>query len=199
MLIDLNVVKWLLWITDNSQDAILEMYYDKSISIIENITQAIIEEKNITKFFTWFNWNILNLWVYPINSVSSVSYNTGWDFFNSNYVELVNLQDYKVKEQTWEIYIIVKYCWFDEYKVSFSAWYTNLTVPKDINNLIIDLIIVQYNENQAMSWRDLSIKSESVNWDSITFVSWSELDKIWVNNVLSKNSNTLSKYTVFTY
>lgn len=199
MIVDLNVVKWLLWITDNSQDAILEMYYDKSVSIIENQTNTIVEQKNVTKFYASVSWNILNLWIYPINSVASVSYNTGWDFFYSNYEDLVNLQDYKVKEQTGEIYIIVKYCWFDEYKVVFSVGYTNLTCPKDIKNLIIDLMIVQYNEKQMTEWRDLSVKSESVNGDSITFVSWSELDKIGVNSIITKNIDTIKKYTVFTY
>ncbi len=198
MLVDINDIKLLLWIDtwDTSQDDLITLMYNKAISYIQNYTWLILDKQDITKKYENNGSSILNLDYYPVNSISELSVLIWSNFFDADYDVLTDLEDYKLKFETGEIYIKYASIWWQEYKVIFNVWYDISDLPVDLNDAIIDYTVSSFKESQKVdtNW----VKSETVNWDSISYM-W-KVDQI--NNIKTTKENiswTLEKYKIVNY
>ncbi len=198
MLVDINDIKLLLWISvpDLWQDSLITLMYNKSISYIENYTWLKLDKQTIVKKYE-NNWSyILNLWQYPINSISELSVLIWNDFFDADYEVLTNLVDYKLKSETGEILIKYPTSWWQEYKATYEVWYDINDLPNDLNDIIIDMTVWYYKDNTKIDTQ--GVKSESVNWDTISYMG--KVDQI--NNTKTALENSiivLDQYKIFTY
>jgi len=142
MIVDINKIKFLLWIKENNNDEddlIKQMYY------------------NTLYYFNSYVW--------------------------------YNIETFFIKKE--------------------DDWTGNLIdvnkVPNELKNAIINytvLLFNNYKENKKNIETWWIIKSETVNWDNVTYFSPNELNITWNNNWINNLSNIeeiLKRFTLVTY
>jgi len=169
-MINKNDVKLYLWITDNSQDDLLDQIIKKAKSFAESYCNQILEKptENITEVHDLtinqiFLYNILNV------SIKKVYENT-WTDFSITW-----------EDKTWDWRYFLEKFWVltfnytknivNAIKVEYLAWYDENSIPDDLKQGLIELSALFYRKSE---WK--ALKSETIDWDRVEFeVIW------WVN------------------
>jgi len=164
-------------LSDTSKDNQLNLAILNAIWLLEWYLWYSLE-LNTSKvaFFNW-KWDTFELKDTRINSVSTIKY---WeDEFDDN------LTTYSWKKKVYNERGLVKtqeVIW-DYIKITYSFWYDETTCPQDLKTALLEISATCYKNMWEVSMWD--IKSESVDWDSITFkdFTWkiSENAKIILN------------------
>ena len=102
-MITLEELKRYLWITDNSEDVLLQEIIDEATAYIQQYNWIIFTQQDyLNKRYNW-NWErVFILPNFPLNSISEITYRTNDDFETPEY-ELIEWKDYTFNEN-WEIY-----------------------------------------------------------------------------------------------
>lgn len=150
-----------LWICDDTQDRVLNILLESSISSINNYIWRDILLSEREELYNGNAQRELCLKNYPVVTIDNISYN-----FWSNDVPVrveVPPSDYTVKLSNWTVYFSNHLTrWFNNYKFVYTAWYDPL--PSDIKLCILKTAARYYN-SMSSDW----IKWETVNWDRIDF------------------------------
>ena len=152
----LNDVKSFLNINDNLQDAKLNLYIKEAKNYIASIIWNVDFKENQELFdFSWKDKIFLNLWLNL--QVQQVFYNSGSTVSNPVYTEITN---YRVINK-----LMLLNQNYKELKIVFSTGWQDDEMPDDIVNAIC-LFVANKKSFENIDW---TIKSETVDWDTITF------------------------------
>ena len=161
MIATLSELKTYLWITDSSQDTLLNIFLSWADQFIKTYTWRDIEATSYTEYEDWDAQNEILLSNYPVNTLTSISRNT-WSLDIPIWT-LVETSIYKLSSKIWKVFFSCPiYRWFQNYKIIYNAWYT--TIPWDLKLACLKLASTSYNTRVA-DW----IKSESVNQDRLDY------------------------------
>ena len=161
-MITLAELKSYLWITDDTQDDIIQIYVDSANEYITNYIWRNITQADYTEYEDWDWQRTIILKNYPVNSITSFQVNS-WTIETP---EREDVDDYKLVPEEGKIFLTFYLNrWFQNYKIEYNAWYD--TIPWDLKLAWLKIAWSYYNDSD---W----IKTESVAWDSITF--WREND-----------------------
>lgn len=163
MITTIDVVKIQLWITDDSQDALLQQLLDQANWFIESFCKRKFEESDYTDFYDWHGENILNLQNFPVNTLTSLQKNT-WTI-TSPVWENIDADKYVVNKKSWQVRSALYFpYWLENIKVVYNAWYSSEDMPQDLVNACVSLVGYYYN---TKNWQ--GIASESVDGASIRY------------------------------
>lgn len=161
MIVNLTEFKSYLWITDTSQDTLLNILLDSANDFVESYIGRELTAQAYTQYQDW-NWQReIILDNYPVNSITSFKLNE-WTLDVPDY-QPVDASTYKLSPKVWTILLnFYMRRWFQNYEIVYNAWYT--TMPWDLKLATLKLAAWYYNKRTS-DW----IKSETVAWDSIWF------------------------------
>lgn len=175
MLITLEELKTYLWITDNSEDDLLNNLIEYSSDFIKNYTWRDFEASDYTEYINWNGERKFNLKQFPIISLNSFKYNT-WTFTSEVWVDF-DEDTYKIEKETWIMFLnFFLNVWIKNIEIKYRAWYEE--IPWNIKNIALKICSFQYNTRKS-SW----ISSENVDGTGFVFS-----DKIPDNITLSLNN-----------
>jgi len=161
MIATLQQFKNYLWITDNSQDWLLQLLVDSSNQMITTYLWRVIEAKNYIQYIDWNAQRQILLNNYPVNSLDSIKINT-WSL-NDPIRTTIQETSYKLSPKDWNIFLLFNLeRWFQNYKINYNAWY--ITIPSDLTLASLKLASKYYNNKSSDG-----IKWETNNWDRIDF------------------------------
>lgn len=160
-MIILAELKSYLWITDSSQDAILQIFVDSANKYITNYIWRNITAQDYTEYVDWDWQRIILLDNYPVNSITSFKVNE-WTIETPDWVD-VDPNEYKLVPEEWKIFLtFYKRRGFQNYEIVYNAGYS--TIPWDLKLAWLKIASTYYNTKDT-DW----IERESVAGDSITF------------------------------
>lgn len=170
LLISLEETKTYIWVTWTSEDDKINSLIEKSQAIISGFLGYEITSSEKTLYFNWSGQRELILWMFWIVSLTSFKYNS-W----TRAIPIRTAFDreiYEIDINKWIIYLdFCLFKWFKNIQVVINQWYTDTTIPKDIQVAILKIVAQLYINDWT---KDDSITSESVDWDSV--VRW------WINS-----------------
>lgn len=161
MLITLSELKSYLWISDDSEDAILNIFVDSASSFVKSYLDRNIEKEDYTEYEDGDAQRIIVLDNYPVNSITSFEYNE-WTIDSPDFQE-IDASKYKLKPETGKIFLtFYKTRWFQNYKIKYNAGYDS--IPWDLKLATLKLAASYYN------WKESDgVDRETVAGDSISF------------------------------
>ena len=172
MIATLAEFKSYLWITDSSQDTVLQLIIDWANKTIVNYIGRNIESDDYIEYIDWNAQNSILLENYPVSGLTKIENNT-WTLDNPVWEE-VESSSYKLSPNDWRIFLLFNLIrGFQNYKITYTAWYT--TIPADLKLATLKLASNTYNTQDG-------IKSESVNWDRLEFITSMSNDVISILN-----------------
>ena len=161
MIITLSEFKDYLWITDTSQDALLNILLNSANDFVESYIGRKIAEATYTEYKDWDGQRIILLDNYPVNTITSFQFNK-WTIETPDF-EDIDENSYKLSPKIWQIFLtFYKRRGFQNYKIVYNAWYD--PIPWDLKLATLKLAAWYYNKRTS-DW----VKSESVAGDSIGF------------------------------
>ena len=161
MIITLSELKDYLWITDSSQDTILEIFVDSANKYITNYIWRNITAQDYTEYKDWDGQRIILLDNYPVNKITSFKVNY-WTIDTPDWVD-VDANEYQLVPEEGKIFLTFnKRRGFQNYEIEYNAWYD--PIPWDLKLAWLKIAWSYYNTKDT-DW----VKSESVAGDSITF------------------------------
>ena len=161
MIITLAELKAYLWITDTTQDTLLNILLSSANDFIENYIGRKIWVDDYTEYKDGDWQRVILLDNYPANTITSFQVNN-WTI-ETPIFEDIDPNSYKLSPNLWQVFLtFYKRRGFQNYKIVYNAWYS--TIPWDLKLAALKLAAWYYNKRTS-DW----IKSESVAWDSIWF------------------------------
>jgi hypothetical protein len=174
LLVPLADTKTYIWVIWTSEDAKITSLIEKSQAIISGFLGYEITSSEKTLYFNWCGQRELILWMFWIVSLTSFKYNSWtratpvWTVFDR--------ETYEIDTDKWIIYL--DFCLFKGFKniqVVVNQWYTDATIPKEIQVAILKIVAQLYINDGT---KDDSITSESVDGDSVTRAWWIDSEKL---------------------
>ena len=161
MIIELSEFKAYLWITDTSQDTLLEILLNSANDFVESYIGRQIAEATYTEYKDGDGQRIILLDNYPVNTITSFQVNK-WTIETPEF-EDIDANSYKLSPKIWQLFLtFYKRRGFQNYKIVYNAWYD--PIPWDLKLATLKLAAWYYNKRTS-DW----VKSESVAGDSIWF------------------------------
>ena len=148
-------------LSDTSKDNQLNLAILNASWLLEwYIWYSLALDESKVAFFNW-RWDTFELKDTKINSISTIKY---WeDEFDDS------LTTYSWKKKVYEARWLIKTqeeIW-DVVEITYSFWYDETTCPVDLKMAFYEMSATSYKNMWEVSMWDL--KSESVDWDSVTF------------------------------
>ena len=154
-------LKKYLWICDDSQDRLLTILLESANSVVENYIGRTLAKEDYTEVINGNAQREILLSNYPVNSIASVSYNTGTH--ETPIWTALEKTEYTYKSGTWNIFLRTPLTrWFQNYEIKYNAWYD--PIPADIKICLLKLASKYYNSRTSDG-----IKWETVNGDRLDF------------------------------
>ena len=161
MIITLSEFKAYLWITDSSQDTLLDILLNSANDFVESYIGRQIAEATYTEYKDGDGQRIILLDNYPVNTITSFQVNKGT--IETPDFEEIDANSYKLSPKIWQLFLtFYKRRGFQNYKIDYNAWYD--PIPWDLKLATLKLAAWYYNKRTS-DW----VKSESVAGDSIGF------------------------------
>jgi len=165
-------LKIYLWITDNSQDDLLDLIIAKSIWLAEAYTMQILNRPTEAIVQVDRNDWVIFIENYHNLSISKVYENTGDDFSPT----WTQKTDWFYLDQWWVLKTNFTSNLDRAIKIEYFAWFTESDIPEDLKGALIELWAYLYSK--AGDWKIL--KSETVDWDRVEFeiVNWTTAEEL---------------------
>lgn len=161
MIITLAEFKSYLWITNTTQDTLLNLLLNSANDFVESYIWRELALQTYTQFQDWNAQREILLENYPVTSITSLQLNE-WTLETPNYVS-IDLNSFKLSPKVWKIFLnFFMRRGFQNYKIVYVAGYN--PIPWDLKLATLKLGAWYYNKRTS-DW----ISSESVAWDSIWF------------------------------
>ena len=161
MIIELSEFKAYLWITDTSQDTLLEILLNSANDFVESYIGRKVWADDYTEYKDGDGQRIILLDNYPVNTITSFQVNK-WTIETPEF-EDIDANSYKLSPKIWQLFLtFYKRRGFQNYKIVYNAWYD--PIPWDLKLATLKLAAWYYNQRTS-DW----VKSESVAGDSIGF------------------------------
>lgn len=162
-MITLAELKTYLGISWTDQDDLLQIFVDSANDWVKSYLGKNIKADDYVdiKNGDWQRYILLDN--YPVNSITSFEYN-GWTLDVADWVEL-DKSRYELDPDVGKIFLtFYKHRWFQNYRISYNAWYTS--IPSDLKLATLKIASRYFNNINSDG-----IQREKVAGDSITFES----------------------------
>lgn len=182
MLTTKSEVKAVIGIDHDDDDTLIDSLIERASKIIDTYTNRTLEAQDIEEEFDGTGTNDYVLKQYPVNSVSKLSYRSGyigditWKEISSKY--------YTYYEHSGTLRYADKFTIRPKgYKVEYNAGYA--TIPADLEQACIDLVTHYYNTRTQKG-----IKSERIGDYSITYGDGlNTIEMLGLNTILDTYRN----------
>ena len=174
LLVPLADTKTYIWVIWTSEDAKITSLIEKGQAIISGFLGYEITSSEKTLYFNWCGQREFILWMFWIVSLTSFKYNSGTRATPIR--TAFDRETYEIDIDKWIIYLdFCLFKWFRNIQVVVNQWYTDTTIPKEIQVAILKIVAQLYINDGT---KDDSITSESVDGDSVTRAWWIDSEKL---------------------
>ena len=141
----LSEFKTYLWISWSDQDTLLTLLLESAKDFANNYTNRKLEEDTYTnELYNGDGQRELILKQYPVTTLTSFEYNE-WDYETSNF-QPVEVSEYKLDWEIGNIFLnFRKYRSAQNYRVTYTAGYSDVNYPNDLKLAIYKIAWSDYN------------------------------------------------------